>query len=127
MMRRGFTIIEVLVSVVLISIVVLGIIKIEEQNQQVAYYISGRVKAELANTLFLTPKVLRYDKSEKSAYMLLDRLHGDKDATRQALKSIKRMIHISDPLPLGDLPIPVEVRAIMLKSEYSARYYRIKF
>jgi hypothetical protein len=37
------------------------------------------------------------------------------------------MIHISDPLPLGDLPIPVEVRAIMLKSEYSARYYRIKF
>jgi prepilin-type N-terminal cleavage/methylation domain-containing protein len=126
-MRRGFTIIEVLVSVVLISIVVLGIVKIESQNQQIAHYIAGRVKAELANTLFLTPEVLRYDKSEKDAYTLLDRLHGDKDATRQILKKTKRTIHISDPLKLGDLPIPVEVRAVMLKSEYSARYYHIKF
>jgi len=124
-MRRAFTIIEVLVSVVLISIVVLGIIKIESQNQQIAHYIAGRVKSELANTLFLTPSVMRYDKSEKDAYTLLERLHGDKDATRQALKSTKRTIHISDPI--GELPIPVEVRAVMLKSEYSGRYYRIKF
>ncbi len=126
-MRRAFTIIEVLVSVVLISIVVLGIIKIESQNQQIAHYIAGRVKSELANTLFLTPSVMRYDKSEKDAYTLLERLHGDKDATRQALKSTKRTIHISDPLKIGELPIPVEVRAVMLKSEYSGRYYRIKF
>ena len=126
-MRRGFTIIEVLVSVTLISIVVVGIIKIESQNQQIAHYISGRVKSELANTLFLTPRVMRYDKEEKNAYTLLDRLHGDKEATRQILKKIQRKIHISDPLKLGKLPIPVEVRAIMLKSQYSARYYRIKF
>jgi len=126
-MRRGFTILEVLVSVTLISIVVLGIVKIESQNQQIAHYISGRVKSELANTLFLIPKVMRYDKEEKSAYTLLERLHGDKDITRKTLKEIKRKIHISDPLKIGELPIPVEVRAIMLKSEYSARYYRIKF
>ena len=126
-MRRAFTIVEVLVSVALISIVVLGIIKIESQNQQIAHYISGRVKSELANTLFLVPSVMRYDKEEKSAAVLLDRLHGDKDATRKFLKETKRKIHISDPLKLGELPIPVEVRAIMLKSEYSARYYRIKF
>jgi len=126
-MRRGFTIIEVLVSVTLITIVVTGIIKIGSQNQQIAHYISGRVKSELANTLFLVPNVMRYDKEEKSAYVLLDRLHGDKDATRQILKNLKRKIHISDPLKLPELPIPVEVRAIMLKSEYSGRYYRIKF
>ncbi len=126
-MRRGFTIIEVLVSVALISIVVVGIVKIGSQNQQIAHYISGRVKSELANTLFLVPAVMRYDKEEKSAYVLLDRLHGDKDATRQALKSLRRKIHISDPLKLGKLPIPVEIRAVMLKSEYSGRYYRIKF
>ena len=126
-MRRAFTILEVLVSVTLISIVVMGIVKIESQNQQIAHYISGRVKAELANTLFLVPKIMRYDKEEKSAYTVLERLHGDKDITRQTLKKIKRKIHISKPLKLGKLPIPVEVRAIMLKSEYSARYYRIKF
>jgi len=126
-MRRGFTIIEVLVSVTLISIVVLGIIKIESQNQQIAHYISGRVKAELANTLFLTPNVMRYNKDEKSAYVLLGRMHGDQDGTRTELKRLKRTIHISDPLPIGELPIPVEVRAVMLKSEYSSRYYRIKF
>jgi prepilin-type N-terminal cleavage/methylation domain-containing protein len=126
-MRRGFTIIEVLVSVVLISIVVLGIVKIESQNQQIAHYISGRVKAELANTLFLVPRILRYDKEEKSAATVLERLHGDKDTTRKVLKETKRKIHISKPLPIEELPIRVEVRAIMLKSEYSARYYRITF
>jgi len=57
-MRRGFTILEVLVSVTLISIVVLGIVKIESQNQQIAHYIAGRVKSELANTLFLVPRVM---------------------------------------------------------------------
>jgi len=126
-MRRAFTILEVLVSVTLISIVVMGIVKIESQNQQIAHYISGRVKAELANTLFLVPKIMRYNKEEKNAYTVLERMHGDKDITRQTLKKIKRKIHISEPLKLGELPIPVEVRAIMLKSEYSARYYRIKF
>ena len=126
-MRRAFTILEVLVSVTLISIVVMGIVKIESQNQQIAHYISGRVKAELANTLFLVPKIMRYNKEEKSAYTVLEHMHGDKDLTRQALKKITRTIHISEPLKLGELPIPVEVRAIMLKSEYSARYYRIKF
>jgi len=126
-MRRAFTILEVLVSVTLISIVVLGIVKIESQNQQIAQYISGRVKSELANTLFLVPKIMRYDKEEKSAYTVLERLHGDKDITRKTLKETKRKIHISDPLKIAKLPIPVEVRAIMLKSQYSARYYRIKF
>jgi prepilin-type N-terminal cleavage/methylation domain-containing protein len=126
-MRRAFTILEVLVSVTLISIVVLGIVKIEAQNQQIAHYISGRVKSELANTLFLVPKIMRYDKEEKNAYTVLEKLHGDKDITRKTLKETKRKINISDPLKLGELPIPVEVRAIMLKSEYSARYYRIKF
>jgi len=126
-MRRAFTILEVLVSVTLISIVVLGIVKIESQNQQIAQYISGRVKSELANTLFLVPKIMRYDKEEKSAYTVLERLHGDKDTTRTTLKETKRKIHISDPIKIAKLPIPAEVRAIMLKSQYSARYYRIKF
>ncbi len=126
-MRRAFTILEVLVSVTLISIVVLGIVKIESQNQQIAHYISGRVKSELANTLFLVPKIMRYDKEEKNAYTVLEKLHGDKDITRKTLKETKRKIHIGDPLKLGKLPIPVTVRAIMLKSEYSARYYRLKF
>ncbi len=126
-MKRAFTIMEVLISVVLISIVVLGIVKIESQNQQIAHYISGRVKSELSNTLFLVPRVMKYNKEEKSASTLLEKMHGDKDITRETLKNIKRKIHISQPLKLGELPIPVEVRAVMLKSEYSARYYRLKF
>ncbi len=45
-MRRGFTLIEILISVVLISIVILGIAKIREQNISVAKYLSQRVQSE---------------------------------------------------------------------------------
>jgi prepilin-type N-terminal cleavage/methylation domain-containing protein len=125
-MRKAFTLMEIMVSVVLIAIVVLGITKIQKENIFMAEYIAGRVQSELANTLFLGKEALRYDKDEKDAYTLVRKINIRNDKSKEILKSIKRTIHISEPLPIGELPIPIELRAIMLKNKYAGRFYRIK-
>ena len=125
-MRKAFTLIEIMVSVVLIAIVVLGIIKLQKENIFMAKYIAGRVQSELSNTLFLGKTAMRYNKDEKDAYTLVSHLHIRKDKSKEILKKITRKIYVTDPLPIGELPLPVELRAVMLKSEYSARFYRLK-
>lgn len=124
-MRKAFTLMEIMVSVVLIAIVVLGIIKLQKENIFMAKYIAGRVQSELSNTLFLGKEALKYDKDEKDAYTLLSSMRIHKDESKEILKKIKRKIYISEPLPIGEIPIPIELRAVMLKSKYSARFYRI--
>ena len=126
-MRKAFTLMEIMVSVVLISIVVLGIVKLQQKNIYMAEYIAGRVQTELSNTLFLGKSAMRYDKDEKDAYTLLSHMRVKKTQSREILKNITRKIHISDPIDMGELPIPLELRAIMLKSKYSGRFYRIKY
>jgi prepilin-type N-terminal cleavage/methylation domain-containing protein len=125
-MRKAFTLMEIMVSVVLIAIVVLGIIKLQKENIFMAKYIAGRVQSELSNTLFLGKEAIRYNKDEKDAYTLVSHIGIRNDKSKEILKKIQRKIYISDPLPIGELPIPIEVRAIMLKHEYSARFYRVK-
>ncbi len=125
-MRKAFTLMEIMVSVVLIAIVVLGIIKLQKENIFMAKYIAGRVQSELGNTLFLGKEAVRYNKDEKDAYTLISHMRIRNDKSKEILKKIKRKIYVSDPLPIGELPIPIEVRAIMLKHEYSARFYRVK-
>ena len=51
-MRKGFTIIEIIVSVVIIAIVTLTLAKINRQNADMVEYITNRNKHELTNTLF---------------------------------------------------------------------------
>ncbi len=125
-MRKAFTLMEIMVSVVLIAIVVLGIIKIQKENIFMAKYIAGRVQSELSNTLFLGKTALRYNRDEKDAYTLLSGMRIRNDKSKEILKKITRKIYVTDPLPVGELPIPIELRAIMLKHEYSARFYRLK-
>ena len=125
-MRKAFTLMEIMVSVVLISIVVLGMVKLQKENIFMAKYIAGRVQSELSNTLFLGKTAMRYNRDEKDAYTLLSHLHLRNDKSKEILKKITRKIYVTDPLPIGELPLPIELRAVMLKSEYSARFYRLK-
>lgn len=125
-MRRNsqaFTIIEVLVSVVLITVVVLSIIKIQQNTRDMALYLSDRGKDELSNTLFLESNISKYHKDTKSAYELLSNRYrvGDFES-REVLKNIKRTINISEPLKVEDDTIPVEINDVMLKDKYSSRY-----
>ncbi len=123
-MKKAFTLIEILVSVILISIVILGIVKIREQNIKVAKYISQRAQNELSNTLFLDRENIKYSKTKKDAATLLSYMKLNQK-TKSLLKKIERKITISPPLPLPETPLPIELRAFMLKSKFSALYYRV--
>jgi prepilin-type N-terminal cleavage/methylation domain-containing protein len=124
-LKRGFTIIEIIVSVIIISVVVLGITKINRQNVYMTQYVSMRNKTELSNSLFLTREAFKYDKSEKSAYDLL-KMNIKNDKTRAYLKKLQRKIYIDDDIPLEKMIIPLQLKAIMLKSKYSTKYYRFE-
>lgn len=122
--RSAFTLIEVLVSVMLISIVVLGIIKIRQENVSMMDYITRRIRGELENSLFLSPLVLRYNGDEKDALTLLEEMHVNRIESRRILKAQRRLIHVSDPLPTETSGFPVLMKRIMLKGDFPARYYR---
>jgi len=127
-MRRGFTLMEILVSVMLISIVILGIAKIREQSIDLSRYVANRINGELSSSLFLTKKAMRFDGTGKDAYELLREFRIDKLKTREILRARKRRLEISDPLDLGEEnPLPVKVYAFHLKEHYSSTYYRIFF
>jgi Tfp pilus assembly protein PilV len=123
--RSAFTIIEVMVSVLLISIVILAIIKMQQQTKDMALYLSDRGKHELSNTLFLDKSISKYDKTTKDAYSVLDsqNFHINDDDTKKILKNISRKINISDDMNMGDEElIHTKLNTIMLKAQYSARF-----
>ena len=124
-MKRAFTIIEIIISTIIIAIVVMGILKINRENFSMAEYIANRNKSELSNTLFLTKEALKYDKSQKDAYTLLHNMPIKNSKVIEYLKGIKRKIYVDRDIDIGKIEVPIRVDAIMLKSKYSTRYYRI--
>jgi hypothetical protein len=113
-----------MVSVVLISVVVLAIIKMQKDSKEMALYLSDRGKYEFDNTLFLGREVSKYHKERKDAYTLIrERFVVSDDRAQKVLKDKYRTISISEPFELGDeLPIAVELKDIFLKDRYSARF-----
>lgn len=125
-MKRGFTIIEIIVSVVIIAIVTLTLAKINRQNANMVDYVNSRNKNELSNTLFLTPEAVKYNKSKKDAYTLLSKMGIKNSETRTYLKKLTRKIYTQNNIPLNKMIVPIKLNAIMLKSEFSTRYYRFE-
>ncbi len=134
-MSRAFTLIEVIMSVIIVSIVVMGAMKLQDRNRDMALYIYQRGKSELDNSLFLTSKVYRYDKSEKDAYELLrDEFEIKDDESRIELKKLKKRINITDEI---EIPISLKnsgdavifrfyTNEVLLKGKYPARYYNFR-
>lgn len=125
-MKRGFTIIEIIISVVIIAIVTLTLAKINKQNANMVDYVTSRNKTELSNTLFLTKEAYKYDKSQKDAYTLLAKMNIKNSKTKEYLKKITRKIYIKQDIPVEKMVVPLKLNAIMLKSQFSTRYYRFE-
>jgi len=129
---KAFTLIEVLVSVIIVSIVVVGALKLQGQNSDMASYLLKRGNSELDNALFLTDRVQRYDQSKKNAYdILADEFQIKDDESRQLLKKIEKKINITEATPIlvGTEDTGVLTfysNEILLKGTYPARYYTFK-
>jgi prepilin-type N-terminal cleavage/methylation domain-containing protein len=132
--KSAFTLIEVLMAVIIVSIVVMGAMELQGKNQEMAEYISKRAKSELSNSLFLSSKAYRYDKDEKDAYELLrDEFFIKDDESKEILKKIIKKINITEE---EEIPVSLEENAppiftfytneVLLKEEYPARYYNFR-
>ena len=134
MNKQAFTLIEVIMSVIIVSIVVMGAMQVQEQNSDMATYLLKRGNSELDNSLFLTEKVQRYSKDKKNAYdMLVDEFSIKEFESRDILKKIEKNINTTEAeaIPVGatedDPPMFVFYsNEILLNGNYPARYYTFK-
>jgi prepilin-type N-terminal cleavage/methylation domain-containing protein len=132
--KRAFTLIEVIMSVIIVAIVVMGAMQVQEQNSDMATYLLKRGNSELDNAVFLTEKVQRYSKDEKNAYdMLVDEFSIKDFDSRDILKKIVKKINITEAeaMPVGgtedEPPLFVFYASeILLNGNYPARYYTFK-
>ena len=130
-LRVGFTIIEVLISVVIISFSIIYVLKLHSSNHEQIVYISQRNNHALEDSLFLTKNILREHKETKSAYDILEQhIKIKKDLSRAMLKKSKRSIYIPEEiqiLPPPDIPGPTAiVNEVKIKGDYPSIYWHIK-
>jgi len=129
-LRPAFTLIEILISVLILSTSIVYILKIYGQNHEQIVYITQRNAHALEDSLFLGKDVLRYHKEEKSAYDLIEReIKVDNFESRKILKNIKRTIFIPEPITLspeeeGDETPAAVINEIKLKGDYASTYFR---
>ena len=132
--RPAFTLIEILISVLILSTSIVYILKIYEQNHEQAVYISQRNTHALQDSLFLTKGTLKYHKDEKNAYDLLsNQFKVDELKSRKILKDISRKIFIPETERItadGEAGISggpaAEVDEIKLKGDFSSSYFHFK-
>ena len=130
-LQAGFTIIEVLISVVIISFSIIYVLKLHSSNHEQIVYISQRNNHALEDSLFLTKNILREHKETKSAYDILEQhIKIKKDLSRAMLKKSKRSIYIPEEiqiLPPPDIPGPTAiVNEVKIKGDYPSIYWHIK-
>lgn len=129
--RSAFTIIEILVSVIIISFSIIYVLKIHTDNHEQIVYISERNKHSLQDSLYLTKNILKYNKTDKTAYEILERhIKVDELKSRTLLKKNERDIFIPEalriiPPPNGRGPTAT-ANQILLKKNHSASFYRFK-
>ena len=130
-LRPAFSIIEILISVLIISFGIIFVLKVHSDNAEQIIYISERNKHSLQDSLYLTKNILRYHKSEKTAYDIVEKnMKVKEDKSRQILKKNSRKIFI--PHEIKIVPPPNKrgptalVNEIKLKGSHSSIYWHFK-
>ena len=128
--KAAFTLIEVLISVLIISGSIVYALQIHSQNHEQIVYISERAKLSLQDSLFVGGDTLRYHKDKKSAYDVIERyFRVDERKSREILRKIERTYTIPEVISLSDgeegMP-SAEVSEIKIKDKYSSSYFHFK-
>ena len=126
----AFTLIEVLVSVLIISGSIVYALQIHSQNHEQIVYISERAKLSLQDSLFVADDTLRYHKDTKSAYDVIERYFRIEELkSREILKKIEREYYIPEIISLSadEEGMPsAEVSEIKIKDKFSSSYFHFK-
>lgn len=128
--RPAFTLIEVLISVLIISGSIVYALKIHSQTHEQIVYISERNKLSLQDSLFLAEDSLRYHKDKKEAYEVLRKYFRVEDMkSREVLKSISREFFIPEAMEFSaneESGPSATIEEIKLKDKYSSSYFHFK-
>ena len=129
-LNAAFTLIEVLVSVVILSGSIVYALRIHSQNHEQIVYISERAKLSLQDSLFLGEDTLSYHKDTKSAYDILQRYFRiDERKSRKILQEIEREYYIPESIKLAEDAegIPsATINEIKIKDKFSSSYFHFK-
>lgn len=129
-LQSAFTLIEVLISVLILSGTVVYALKIHSQNREQIVYISERSKLSLEDSLFIEDNSIKYHKDKKEAYEILRNFFNiENQKSREILKNIQRKYFIPEPIKLiaDDKEVPVAiVNEIKIKDKFSSSYFHFK-
>ena len=130
-LRPAFTIIELLISVVIISFAILYVLQLYTTNKKQIVYISERNKRSLEDSLYLTRNILKHHKDTKSADDILTKYFKIKELdSREILKKNERSIYIPEEIrivPPPDRPGPTAtVNEVKLKGKHPSIYWHFK-
>ena len=128
-MRKAFTIMEILISVIIISIAILFVLKISTNNQEQILYILDRNNRALEDSLYIKKENILYHKENKTALEILEKSFKiKKDETKNLLKESNRSIFAPEPIeiePPEDMKgaPTLYLQELLLKGRHSSKYY----
>ncbi|MCB4742947.1 MAG: prepilin-type N-terminal cleavage/methylation domain-containing protein [Sulfurovum sp.] len=130
-LRSAFTLVEILISVMILSGAIVYVLKLHSQSREQIIYVSQHNKHTLEDSLFLSKNIFRYHKSKKSAYDLLPKsLKPRHFQSRDILKKLERNIYIPEPINLLSKEeeetqnLSAAAEEIKLKGNYSSYFFR---
>lgn len=127
-LRPAFTIIEILISVIILSLAIVPVLKVHTDNREQIIYISERNKRALQDSLYVDSTIFQQHQETKTAYEILAGYFKINDLkSREILKKSRREIYIPEaisitPLPEQGGPAAI-VNEVMLKDKHSSNYY----
>ena len=128
--RPAFTLIEILISVLILSGTIVYALKIHSQSHEQIVYISERSKLSLQDSLFVADNTLRYHKDTKTAYDIVEKYFKVEDLkSREILKKISREYFIPEPIHLmadEEATPTAVVDEIKIKDKFSSSYFHFK-
>ena len=100
-LRPAFTIIEILISVIIISFAIIFVLKVHTDNHEQIVYITERNKLSLQDSLYLNSDILKYHRDNKTAYDILEKFFKIKESeSREILKKNSRDIFIPEEIEI---------------------------
>ena len=127
-LRPAFTIIEILISVIIISLAIIPVLKIHTENHAQIVYISERNKRALQDSLYLSSNIFQHHQDSKTAYEILERSFKINELeSRDILKKSSRDVFIPEEIKVTAVEEQggpaVIVNEVMLKDKHSSYYY----